>query len=307
MKENRLFLARLDPTADPRLARGFQILKDRIEQRCRLSVTEAEREAQLVLRISDTLLFEAFRIDEVDGATRVSGGSERGLLYGIGKFLRTSQYFETFLPSAWRGISAPQGSLRGMYFATHFHNWYHVATETEIIRYTEEIALWGANAIMVIFPMINLRGWDDPQAEPAMDMLLTFARAARELGLQFATSINNTQFSGAPASIRATPLPDPTHRRGNSGHPVCPSNPEGLDYILSNARQLFERLSDIGLDLLCHWPYDEGGCGCQDCWPWGARGYLSLSRAVSALAHKKSPHIKVLVSTWTFDTPPAGE
>ena len=70
---------------------------------------------------------------------------------------------------------------------------------------------------------------------------------------------------------------------------------------------MLDEFADPGLDCITYWPYDEGGCGCPDCWPWGARGYLSLSRTVSALAHKKCPHIKVLVSTWTFDTPPAGE
>ena len=44
---------------------------------------------------------------------------------------------------------------------------------------------------------------------------------------------------------------------------------------MANARQLFERLSDVGLDIVTFWPYDEGGCACEKCKPWGSNGYLS--------------------------------
>jgi hypothetical protein len=307
MNNNSSIIVKVEGCSDPLLHRIFNILKDRIEQRCPMKVVAVEGEAQLILNITNELPSEVYRISESNEAIQIAGGSGLGLLYGVGKLLRTSRYDRTFQPSSWRGTSAPQGVLRGMYFATHFHNWYHVAPDNEIKRYTEDIALWGANAIMVIFPMINLRGWDDPQAEPAMIMLRQYARIVRELGLQFATSINNTMFSSAPAHIRATPLPDPTHRRGNSGHPICPSNPDGLDYILSNASHLFERLSDIGLNLLVHWPYDEGGCACEKCAPWGSNGYYRLASQLSQLGRQYFPGMKTILSTWMFDTPPEGE
>lgn len=289
------------------VSRTFAILKDRIEQRCPARVVEADTGEQVILAVDDSLSPDAFRIDAVGAAVRVSGGSPRGLLYGVGKFLRTSGYEGTFQPSSWRGTSAPQGSLRGMYFATHFHNWYHQASEPEIARYMEDLALWGVNAVMAIFPMINLQDWNDPQAEPAMAMLRLYARTAKDLGLQFATGINNTMFIGAPKNIRATPLPDPMQRRGNSGHPICPSNPEGHAYLMDNTRQLFEKLSDVGLDILVHWPYDEGGCACEKCMPWGSNGYLKLSRDLTQLGRSYFPNLKAVMSTWMFDTPPEGE
>jgi len=298
---------RIDAPAAPLVSRTFAILKDRIEQRCPANVAEGGHEAQIVLAVAGDLPPEAFSITQAGAAVRVAGGSPRGLLYGVGKFLRTSRYEGAFQPSPWRGTSAPQGSLRGMYYATHFHNWYHVAPEPEIARYTENVALWGANALMVVFPMINLEGWNDPQTAPAMDMVRRYARTARDLGLLFATSVNNAMFRGAPKPIRATPLPDPTRRRGNSGHPICPSNPEGHAYILANARELFARLSDAGLDLLVHWPYDEGGCACEKCAPWGSNGYFKLARDLSALGREYFPGLKTVLSTWVFDTPPGGE
>jgi hypothetical protein len=291
----------------PLVERTFGILKDRIEQRCAVNVVETRNRAEIILAIEESLPSEAFRIDQSGGAVWVAGGSPRGLLYGVGKLLRTSRYEGTFEPSAWRGSSKPHGSLRGMYFASHFHNWYVQASQAEISRYMEDLALWGVNAIKVIFPMINLHGWDDPEAEPAMQMVRKYARTARDLEIAFATGINNTMFIGAPANIRAKRLPDPTGRRGNSGHPICPSIPEGHAYLMENTRQLFARLSEVGLDILVHWPYDEGGCACEKCRPWGSNGYLKLSRDFTELGRSYFPRLKTVLSTWMFDTPPEGE
>jgi hypothetical protein len=298
---------KIEAAADHLVSRTYSILKTRIEERCDSKLVQRQTDPHIVRSIASDLPAEAFRIDEIGSAVRVCGGSPRGLLYGVGKFLRTSRYDGAFTPSPWRGTSAPQGMLRGMYLASHFHNWYHVASEREIARYTEDIALWGVNAVMAVFPTINLEDWDDPQAEPAMAMVRQFAKATKDLGLDFATGINNTLFKGTPAHLRATPLPDPTHRRGNSGHPVCPSNAEGHAYLVENARRYFEALADIGLDILCHWPYDEGGCACEKCSPWGSNGYLKLSRDLTDVAREYFPNLKTVLSTWMFDTPPEGE
>ncbi len=298
---------RIEAQADPLISRTYAILKDRVEQRCQARLVLSESEANIILAVDSHLPVEAFRVEDVGAAVRVCGGSPRGLLYGVGKFLRTSRYDASFQPSSWRGVLSPRGTVRGMYFATHFHNYYVQAPEAEVTRYMEDLALWGVNAIMAVFPMINLRGWEDPEAEPAMAMLRRYAKAAKELGLLFTTGLGNTLFIGAPDSIRATRLPDPMGRRGNSGHPICPSIPEGHEYIVSNTRRLFEKLSDVGLDLACYWPYDEGGCACAKCMPWGSNGYLKLSRDLTNVGREYFPNLKTILSTWMFDTPPEGE
>lgn len=298
---------RIEGVSEPQQARVFTILAARIQQRCARLVVAVTDHADLVLRVDSVLPEESYRLESSDTAVYIVAGSLRGLLYGMGKFLRTSGYLDGFQPSNWRGTSTPMGTLRGMYFATHFHNWYHQAGEKEIDRYVEDLALWGANAIMVAFPMMNLRGWDDPDTKPALAMIRQYARACRSLDIQFATGITNAMFSGAPDAIRATPLEDPTHRRGNHGFPVCPSNPDGHAYLMENTRRLFEELKDTGLDILVFWPYDEGGCACDQCAPWGSNGYLKLSREQAALGRTYFPKLKTVLSTWVFDTPPEGE
>ncbi|MBP7869125.1 MAG: hypothetical protein BWX80_03032 [Candidatus Hydrogenedentes bacterium ADurb.Bin101] len=300
-------VVRVEAPDDPLVSTAFNMLKDRVELRCPVKVTRGAEGAQIVLALDPGLAPEAFRLGPENGTVRITGGAPPGLLYGVGKFLRTSGYGEGFLPSSWTGVSSPQGTLRGMYFATHFHNWHQQASDAEVSRYLEDLALWGINAIMVAFPMINLQGWDDPQMEAALSMMKRYARAAHALGLQFTTGLGNTMFIGTPDHLRATPLPDPTRRRGNSGHPVCPSLAEGHAYILDNTRRLFENLADVGLDIVCFWPYDEGGCACAKCAPWGCNGYLRLSRDLTQLGREYFPKLKTVLSTWMFDTPPEGE
>lgn len=298
---------RIDAPEIPFIENTFVILKDRIQQRCPVEINRGTEKAQIILAIDKNLPEDTYRLEDKDGSLLISGAPPRGLLYGVGKFLRTSSYAGGFYPSPWRDVSTPQGSLRGMYFATHFHNWYHQASESEISNYMEDLALWGINAIMVAFPMINLQGWEDPHTEQAITMMKRYANAAHKLGLQFTTGAGNTMFIGAPQQIRAVRLPDPTKRRGNSGHPICPSLPEGYAYLMDNTRRFYESLSDVGLDIVCFWPYDEGGCACEKCAPWGSNGYLKLSRDLTLLGREHFPKLKTVLSTWMFDTPPEGE
>ena len=307
MTHSQLITIRNEAAGNPLCDRALAILIDRIQARCPAQVTAGAADVEIVLVVDTSLPLEAYCIADVGQAIRIAGGSSLGLLYGIGKFLRTSGYADGFSPSLWRGTSAPQGVIRGMYYASHFHNWYHNACEAEIVHYTEDLALWGVNAVMAIFPAINLQGWNDPETAPALEMLRRYARAARGLGMQFATAVGNTWFRGTQAHLLATPLPDPTGRHGNSGFPVCPSDPEGHALILSNARRIYRELADVGLDLLVHWPYDEGGCACEKCQPWGSNGYVKLSRDLSLLAREYFPSVKTVLSTWGFDTPPEGE
>lgn len=302
------FRVRLESPTDPGIRRAFTLLRNRLEARNAIQVSETtSRDAALTLALDPRLPAEGFRVTDGARGPELAGGSAQGLVHGLGKYLRTCRHGEAFVPSPWRGLSQPKGRLRGMYFAAHFHNWYHQASEPEIERYLEDLALWGVNTLWTSFPAMNLQGWDDPATESALSMIRSHGRAARRLGLKYGTSVGNTWFSGTPAAVRAQPLPDPTGRRGNHGFPICPSDPEGHTLILAHARRLYESLKDTGLDVLVFWPYDEGGCSCPQCHPWGSRGYLKLSRELAQLGRSIFPNLETVLSTWMFDTPPEGE
>ena len=292
---------------EPDLGRVAAILAVRIEERCDSGVPAGRTVPQIELAIRPALGKEAYALEDAPGGVRIAGGDRRGALYGAGRLLRESSYETGFVPTRLRVRSRPQSSLRGMYYATHFFNWYHMAPQEEILRYTEDLALWGINAIGTIFPIIDLKGWDDPRTGAGIRQLLGIFSAVRQTGLQACLLTGNVGFQDSPDHLRAVPVDDPLGRHGNLGNTLCPSNPEALELLLSIRRQLFELLSDVGVDSLCFWPYDEGGCGCPKCAPWGANGHLRYSREIAALARQYFPDLKVILSTWTFDTPPHGE
>ena len=55
------------------------------------------------------------------------------------------------------------------------------------------------------------------------------------------------------------------------------------------------------VDVVWAWPYDQGGCACERCAPWGCNGFLRASEQLSRLFHERSPKGKFLLSTWFFD------
>ena len=64
---------------------------------------------------------------------------------------------------------------------------------------------------------------------------------------------------------------------------VCPNLPAGREYILHKLEEEFQRFSDIELDFLSLWPYDQGGCTCAKCKPWGANGFVMMAEAIAVL------------------------
>ena len=251
---------------------------------------------------------EGFRIeDAADGAVRIAGNDARGLLYGAGRFLRGSRFDQgAFRPGGWRGSSAPAREVRGIYFATHFHNFYHEAPVAEVARYVEELALWGCNALSVWFDMHHFQGIDDPEARRMIGRLKAILRAARDVGMATGlTTLANEGFADSPADLRAD------WTAGHDGYTsppgahyhveVCPSRPGGLDYILRVRREVLDAFSDVGVDYLWLWPYDQGGCTCRACAPWGANGFLRAGKAVADLVRRLSPATRIILSTWYFD------
>jgi len=291
--------------------RAAAILGRQITERCGAKVqTTGEAAWSIELGLEASIGTEGYKIaDGPGGSARILGNDERGLLYGVGRFLRSSRYDEGgFTPGAWRGTSVPRCSMRGIYLATHFNNYYEAATPEELDHYVEDLALWGFNLLALAYPHWQYAGYDDPAARKMAEHLRRLMRVAKQAGMRVTIGdALNGGFTSTPKELRCTPVPDPLGRHGNFGVNLCPSKPAARQLLLKNWGQLLDEVADPGLDCITYWPYDEGGCGCQDCWPWGARGYLSLSREVSAWAHRKSPHVKVILSTWTFDTPPAGE
>jgi len=198
----------------------------------------------------------------------------------------------------WRGESVPEKPIRGIYFATHFYNYYHTAPVEQIERYVEELALWGFNTLIVWYDMNHFNGFNDPEATRLRQRLRRILQAGREVGLDVGlVVIGNEGYANSPKPLRA----DPSGMRGAVNETnICPNKPGGLAHILANLSQHFEYFADLRPEYLWIWPYDPGGCGCKNCRPWGSNGFLKCAESISGLARKRLPDVKIVLSAWFF-------
>ena len=291
----------LSPQASPVVAHLATVFARQVTDRCGAKVV-TEGDAPLVVEFAtaDDIGPEGFRIeDRPGGGVRIVGRDDRGLVAGTGKFLRTSRYDRGgFTPGAWRGESVPTKPSRGIYFATHFFNYYHSAPIPEIERYVEDLALWGTNELMVWYDMHHFNGFDDPKAVTFRDRLRAILLAAKRIGMDVSLLvIGNEAYGNSPAELRAA-------GRGRGGwYPcaVCPSKPGGMHYILKILGKEFDWAADLKPRSIWIWPYDQGGCECAECKPWGSRGFMKCVAEVGRLAREKMPGTKIALSTWLMD------
>lgn len=252
---------------------------------------------------------DEFSVSDLDSGVAITAGGLIGLIHGAGFFLRRTEFFENCAePCQWRGTQKPKCTIRGVYFASHFHNFYHVAAIEEINRYIEDLALWGYNYIKAIFPMIDIKNENDPECGVQINRLNQIFGIAHSLGMKAATSMNvNGGFVEFPQEYLFTPHKDPTGRRGNSGNMMCPSITGANKLIMRYNRDFLTGLQANPPDMVITWPYDEGGCACEKCYPWGGNGFIKYSKQTFEIARAMNPDVVRCVSTWCFDTPYEGE
>lgn len=292
----------LPADANEQLAEVVRVFARQVAQRCPARVvTRGEAPLTITLALDPALKPEGFRIRDVaPGNIEVAGQNERGVLYGLGKFLRTSRYDQGgYTSGTWRGTSVPQKPARGIYFATHFHNYYHEAPVEEIGRYVEDLALWGLNELVVWYDMHHFNGVEDPAAATFRKRLHAILSAAKRAGMDVSLLvIGNEAYGNSPGALRAVP------GGGRGGYypcAVCPSEPEGMAYILKILGEEFDWAADLKPRSVWIWPYDQGGCGCVACQPWGSNGFMKCVEEVGKLARQKLPGTQILLSTWYMD------
>ena len=303
----RLVQVIVEPSAadSPVIRRGLRIFKDRMTRRCGAATTLRSAEFILTVGIDPTIGTDGFSIHGTKHGVKIMGSCPRAVVYGLGKYLHTSAYSaDGFHPSRWQGTSNPTSQFRGMQLDTHWCNFYHMAPAHELAEYVEDIILWGVNYVEFVFPLIDLLGWDDPEVDKITGQIKTIYDTAKALGVKVGMEVvPNQDFVNQNMDICAQMSAD--RPGGKTGHNICPNKPGAIEYICNHTQgRTFEHLKAHGvvLDFVCFWPYDEGGCGCEACKPWGANGYLKASRAVADVVRTYLPEAEVILSTWMFDT-----
>jgi hypothetical protein len=291
----------LPKEATPVVKHIGQVFERQVQQRCEAKVLlQGEAPVKVELALEAGIGKEGYRIEAGQGGVRIAGNDERGLVAGVGKFLRTSRYDQGgFTPGTWRGTSVPQKPVRGIYFATHFNNFYHDGPTAEIERYVEDLSLWGYNTLVVWYDMHHFDGASDPKAVAFREHLHKILSAARRIGMDVGLGvIANEAYGNSPQALRA----DPSAMRGGwYDCAICPNKPGGMDYILDVLGGEFDWAAALSPRYVWIWPYDQGGCGCAQCRPWGCNGFLKAAERVAELARGKLPGTEIILSTLQGD------
>ena len=296
----------VEPSAGALGEKAMELIGRQVGARSSVRV-EASADADLVFAVASDLQPESYRIDGSAGGPQwVEGGDGRGVIYGAGRWLREAQFRDgCVLPGVWRGTSVPRNPIRGMYFATHFHNYYHNAPVAEVQRYVEELALYGCNCLSVWFDLHHFAGIDDPDAQEMIRRLRDILEAANAAGMGASlTLLANEGFTTTPDALKATNAAQNGYFRPPGGFyntEICPSQPGGLDLILRNRHEVLSAFAGIEFDAIWIWPYDQGACTCADCAPWGANGFLRTAEPVAEAIQEHFPTSRVILSTWYFD------
>ena len=278
-----------------------ELLSRRIEER----IGKSDPGFTVTLGVDETLGGpESYQIGFTEKNWLITGSDEAGLYYGIGKFLHSARWHDDrFEPKATGRVVSPDCPFRCIYFAVHFHNWYHEAPLEELERYLEDMLLYGYNALECIVPIVQITGFDDHVFLEAIQKDREIFRLAKNLGMKVLfSSVPNQAMVTAPHEWDADISFDFLNvRRGHLGRLVCPHKPGALEYLKNIWRTSLEQFKDIGIDGMIAWPYDEGGCGCEKCRPWGANGFEWLCSMLSEELRKLYPDAIFIYSTWTFD------
>ena len=247
---------------------------------------------------------EGYLIEKTNDGWKITGADQRGLYYGIGKFLHTAKWSEKdFVPNPPVGVQAPAHDFRAVYTSVHFHNWYYQASTEELKDYLEELLLWGHNIIISIVPIVCFDSCDEPAFFETVEKNRQLFALAKSLGMKVGIIINPNQGLKTTPAEFAADKSCYEHRGGAGGKNICPSIPGAMEYMRYLWVMVLKRFTDIGLDYVMTWPYDEGGCGCENCRPWGAKAFCDLSTETFKEVKRFYPDAKLILSTWYMDEP----
>ncbi len=204
-----------------------------------------------------------------------------------------------------RGEFTSYKKMSGMYFATHFNNYLDAAPLEELYVYIEDLALWGMNTLKLWFDMHHYNNMEE--AKTVADRQIAILKYAKSIGVKTAlTALANESFANSPRHLRAdwTAGHDGYINELNSHYHVeiCPNVDGGIEEIVRQRREVLEYFRDVDADYIAIGPYDQGGCSCSKCAPWGGNGYLKAYEAIAPVIKEIMPNAKIVLSLWQFGT-----
>ena len=120
----------------------------------------------VTLRKDASFKDDRFTVTPADGGVELIGANDLALHAAFGRFILSSGFDGRggFSPVDKAIDFTPRSPLRGMYFATHFYNFYHVAPIEKVYEVIEDLALRGCNNLLVWFDMHHFNSMQDEGA-----------------------------------------------------------------------------------------------------------------------------------------------
>ena len=292
---------------------SFAILKKAASRLLSMRKIGIEDGYELSLAVDEGLTDERYIILSDKDSAALRAADSLALFAAFGRFMRLSRFdgrggFEPFVGEL---DFTPKKKLRGMYFATHFDNFYHSAPIEKVCEVVEDLALRGCNSLLVWFDMHHFDSMRDEGAQSLAKRLHDILGYANEIGIGGSlTMISNEGFASSPVGLRAEWQVQNGYRAEPDSHyhvEICPSKEGGIEEILRERREMLEYFSDLKIDYIAYWPYDQGGCTCEKCAPWGVNGFLKLYPHFKALVGEMMPKTEIILSAWYFDKFTSGE
>lgn len=258
--------------------------------------TDSKQTVSVIFLEDINLSGDAYRI-EVGKEIRVFGNTSVSFNAAVGYLVRHQS----------KGIESQtitfDSNLRASYFANHFYNYYHSAPVEEVLEYLESLALWGQSALCLWFDMHHFDGIGDPDATAMLLKMECLFKKAKSLGMKTSLMhLGNEYYKGASKdSLAENSVESGRYKLKLGGYyytELCPSNNEGEALLLSSFDELVCRFSSVGLDYIMLWPYDQGGCTCEKCYPWVSNGFYRIAKKKAEIAKKYFPDAEIIFSCW---------
>ena len=251
---------------------------------------------------------EGFKIifcSNEDNVVIIQGTDERGLLYGIGRFLHSIQQREkNYIIRTKDVIDYPKSEIRVAWLATNMNNSLSTLSMASYEDLLLEYALWGANYVMTFYGP----HFGDPLDPGTPDY-------ERELWLKLPTIFNlaHKYFYSTiyhihhnyifPGEGRWAKGPIDNYQSiaaqdfggGIADHRVCLSK-QGMELVFQKYGWILTELKDQ-VDVINVHCLDPGGCGCDQCKPF-AKTYYHVAKKYEELWKKIKPNGEVWVDQW---------
>ncbi len=267
----------------------------------------------ITLRSDPRIHEDEYQIDAKRENAILTAGGISGIFAAMGDYLRHCSFDGqgNCLPFEGHFSQKPSNPIHGIYFASHFRNFYEMAPIEQIYELIEDLALRGCNALMLWYDMHQFDEINTPDSLRLIARMKQCMNHATLVGMKTVfETLANEAFRTSPMNLRAEWSIQNGYTQRPTGHyhvELCPNKDGGLDEILRQRRTVMNAFSDTKIDYISIWPYDQGGCTCDKCAPWGTRGFLKAVHALVSLYKDIRPDACCLCATWYFDRFTEGE